>query len=400
MKYTKFIAASFAAMTAVGTTFSSGQTVFANEKLYSGYEADDDRTDFDHTKSVPLAGQTRITVLDKDTGEPFPDEILKNHPFMFGTDIRIGDMHTGPVFIINNNTEYVDGELAKLFYTADEFSFICDDRPEITRFENGALDLVFRTKLNITGDVNNDGSVGIADAVLLQRWLLDPHIDVDFDWRAADLCTDNKLDSFDLVMLRKKLVLADISLSDEAAPVLVVTTEATWKGRQDILVYDENGTAYHVYISDGKAHYGQYDVPYIEEDAELIRFGGEGWYEALESIISKPEARYYDKFMDDGTLSLTKQMSKDAVRYSEEKWLDTVPHWLDGSTMSIYLINESDDKAHFAKLATLLGSDSCLENEIVQDYVNELLKKDYVDYPGLDLEFENYLKYANKKYKE
>lgn len=355
-----------------------------------------DCTVFDDAKSVLLAGQTRITVLDKDTGKPFSDDILANHPFSFGTDIRIGDMYTGPVFRIEKNPEYVGGDLAKLFYIADEFNFICDDQPEITKFDNGALDLVFKTKLNITGDANKDGSLGVADVVLLQKWLLNQRIDGYFDWKAADLCTDNKLDIFDLVMLRKKLVEADISVSEEAAPVLVVTTEATWRGRQDILIYDENGAAYHVNISDGKAFYGPYDAPYIEEDAELIKFGRDGWYEVLESIITKPESRYYDKFMDEGALSLTKQMSKETVKYSEEKWLESMPHWLDGSTMSIYLVNRTEDEAHFAKLATLLASDSCLDNEQVQDYVRELLKKDYVDYPELDSEFENFLKYSTK----
>lgn len=76
MKYTKFIAA----MTAVGTTFSSGQTVFAKEKLYSGYEADDDRTDFDHTKSVPLAGADAYNRSQQGYGRAIPRRDTEKSP--------------------------------------------------------------------------------------------------------------------------------------------------------------------------------------------------------------------------------------------------------------------------------------------------------------------------------
>lgn len=58
----------------------------------------------------------------------------------------------------------------------------------------------------IEGDVNNDGSFDIADVVLLQKWLLavpDTHL---ADWKAADLCDDNRLDVFDLCMMKRKLI--------------------------------------------------------------------------------------------------------------------------------------------------------------------------------------------------
>jgi hypothetical protein len=46
----------------------------------------------------------------------------------------------------------------------------------------------------------------MADLVLLQKWLLGaPDTKLD-DWKAADLCSDNKLDIFDLICMRKKLI--------------------------------------------------------------------------------------------------------------------------------------------------------------------------------------------------
>lgn len=67
----------------------------------------------------------------------------------------------------------------------------------------------------IEGDVNNDGVFNIADAVLLQKWLLavpDTHL---ADWKAADLYDDSILDVFDLCFMRRKLI-----YDTDSAPLL------------------------------------------------------------------------------------------------------------------------------------------------------------------------------------
>ena len=56
------------------------------------------------------------------------------------------------------------------------------------------------------GDVNCDGEITVADVVLLQRWLSaipNTHLPA---WKLADLCEDDRLDVFDLVMLKRKLI--------------------------------------------------------------------------------------------------------------------------------------------------------------------------------------------------
>ena len=58
----------------------------------------------------------------------------------------------------------------------------------------------------IKGDVNADGSFDVADVVLLQRWLLavpDTHLP---DWRAADMCEDDRLNVFDLCLMKRELI--------------------------------------------------------------------------------------------------------------------------------------------------------------------------------------------------
>lgn len=60
--------------------------------------------------------------------------------------------------------------------------------------------------VSIKGDINADGSFNIADVVLLQKWLLavpDTHL---ADWKAADFCNDDRLDVFDLCLMRRALL--------------------------------------------------------------------------------------------------------------------------------------------------------------------------------------------------
>ena len=62
------------------------------------------------------------------------------------------------------------------------------------------------TSVSIKGDVNGDGEFSISDVVLLQKWLLSvPDTDL-VDWKAADLCEDDKIDVFDLCLMRKALL--------------------------------------------------------------------------------------------------------------------------------------------------------------------------------------------------
>ncbi|MDE6848715.1 MAG: dockerin type I repeat-containing protein [Ruminococcus sp.] len=56
------------------------------------------------------------------------------------------------------------------------------------------------------GDCNNDGTFNIADVILLQKWLLAvPNVTLP-DWKAADLCNDDRLDVFDLCMMKRLLL--------------------------------------------------------------------------------------------------------------------------------------------------------------------------------------------------
>ena len=58
----------------------------------------------------------------------------------------------------------------------------------------------------VKGDVNSDNELNIADAVLLQKWLLAfPDTNLP-DWNRADLYRDGRLDVFDLCLMKRALI--------------------------------------------------------------------------------------------------------------------------------------------------------------------------------------------------
>ncbi|MBR6581206.1 MAG: dockerin type I repeat-containing protein, partial [Ruminococcus sp.] len=83
---------------------------------------------------------------------------------------------------------------------------ILRDESSTVRNENNSYDVVFKLKFTPTGDANDDGELTVADAVLLQKWLLAvPDTDLK-NWKAVDFCNDNRLDVFDLYIMKRELL--------------------------------------------------------------------------------------------------------------------------------------------------------------------------------------------------
>lgn len=61
-------------------------------------------------------------------------------------------------------------------------------------------------KKAVIGDVNADGAFNVADVVLLQKWLIAVPDTELTDWKAADLYEDDRLDVFDLCMIKQILI--------------------------------------------------------------------------------------------------------------------------------------------------------------------------------------------------
>ena len=62
------------------------------------------------------------------------------------------------------------------------------------------------TLAKLMGDVNADGKFNITDVILLQKWLLAVPDTKLPDWKAADFYADNKLNIFDLCLMKRKLI--------------------------------------------------------------------------------------------------------------------------------------------------------------------------------------------------
>lgn len=59
---------------------------------------------------------------------------------------------------------------------------------------------------SLRGDVNTDGEFSVADVVMMQKWLIcSPDISLS-DWKAGDLCEDQRIDVFDLCIMKCELL--------------------------------------------------------------------------------------------------------------------------------------------------------------------------------------------------
>ena len=62
------------------------------------------------------------------------------------------------------------------------------------------------SKESVQGDVNADGEFNVSDLVVLQKWLLAVPDTKHADWKAADFCKDDRLDVFDICLMRRELI--------------------------------------------------------------------------------------------------------------------------------------------------------------------------------------------------
>ena len=106
-------------------------------------------------------------------------------------------------FITKNgkfSDEYTEEEVLKKTYQS-EYVITLDELPDWNSYITADPG-----NERADGDINADGKLEIADVVLLQKWLLavpDTYLP---NWKAADLCKDDRLDAFDLCLMRRKLI--------------------------------------------------------------------------------------------------------------------------------------------------------------------------------------------------
>ena len=159
-------------------------------------------------------GATRITLYDKDTGELIPDEVIRLHNFTFGTSIGYkndnmpgGWMYAGPFYTVDSNPFVLkNDQLANHYKYADSFSFTTGDEPEVIYYSNESMDLIFRIKIEVSGDLNGDDAFSVTDAVAFQKWLLGSDQVEIYYLAEGDLDLNGRLDAFDLCIMKRKLI--------------------------------------------------------------------------------------------------------------------------------------------------------------------------------------------------
>lgn len=255
----------------------------------------------------------------------------------------------------------------------------------------------------VPGDMNGDQQVTIADAIIMQNWLLSDPDSSMTNWSAGDLNHNNRIDVFDFVMLKQLLISNTSAPPANAAektivPLLVIEEGARHRGMQNLLVFDENGTAYRRIFARGYVSYGTdyYNADVVDEDA-LIRLENDDWYDYVSDLLSRPNAVDDTVSLDDAILAESIEFAKNTSSYVDTPWLNERLHWLDGDTMNVYIIgNNDDDQPVIAKLATFLAYDVCRDNQDVQNYVMDLCKSGCLDITDADQEFQLYLDFISK----
>ena len=178
----------------------------------------------------------RIKITDYDTGEPViidEDTGFSIHRKSSVTDSNtlITPISTNPCIIpdlckpatgFQSGTQ--DKKTIPVIADALGFKLVIPDEYDIPKDEFGvelknaymtitvvngeAYDIEYRVSAKLSGDVNGDGEFNTADLVTLQKWLLGKSDTVLKNWKAVDYCNDNVIDSLDLCLMRKALILA------------------------------------------------------------------------------------------------------------------------------------------------------------------------------------------------
>ncbi|HRR77701.1 MAG TPA: hypothetical protein P5191_12965 [Ruminococcus sp.] len=160
-------------------------------------------------------GSTVFTLIDKRSGSLIDiPEVNDNYWILKET---IEEPYTSEIYELDSNPCIVDkinaysngyrysvkiGSFAGE-YTAPEFEVTGEDSYHV--YVNCYLEWI------PSGDANKDEEFNVADMVTLQKWLLsDPDAKI-ADWNAVDFCRDNRIDAFDLCMMKQVMLERNMS---------------------------------------------------------------------------------------------------------------------------------------------------------------------------------------------
>lgn len=216
-----------------------------------------------------MPGTVRVTLFDCNTGKLIQAGLFEHHPWTFKVEYTIENTDEPGTwsgkhkeFKPDSNPCIFDFDLADCFIRSTDFQFYGAEQPEVTVYDNGSMDLVFNTKIRVSGNINSDYEFNIADAVTLHNWLLGKPDSGLKNWEQADFNLDSRLDVFDLCLMRKSLV-----SREENAPVSlsIVWTGGFFGMHKALKVYNKDD-AYFIEYEDLNYGKGAVTIEISEQD--------------------------------------------------------------------------------------------------------------------------------------
>ena len=148
-----------------------------------------------------FAGCSSLTSLDLSR---FDMSGVENAKGMFDGCISLNELTLGKYF--GDVEEEYKLPNANGWVNVNDLSTVISGSGEYAIIRNKGRNSYVKEGIYEKGDVNCDGEITVADAVLLQKWLLAvPNTHLPY-WQNADLCADEKLNVFDLCLLKRLLV--------------------------------------------------------------------------------------------------------------------------------------------------------------------------------------------------
>ena len=150
----------------------------------------------------------RVTIIDDITGELIDIPDGTNFSDLFSDSLQETITHcegNNPYYLCFDHP-YMPDIYLNQDKLPDGYAPSLVNPRECRRYSNDSGEITFRVTRIANGDINEDGVCNMADIVVFQKWLLGSKNAYLMNWKAADLCTDNKLDTFDLCLMRKKIL--------------------------------------------------------------------------------------------------------------------------------------------------------------------------------------------------
>ena len=170
----------------VYTLFNHNQKVYSASGTFPDYDGDGLK---DNVDPYPLVGNMcRINVSSENSDKGNVSDSIE---IIGGTTVEVTAVpKKGYAF------DYWENQSGKKVSENSTYRFVARSNEVLVAHFNDVL----------MGDVNLDDSFNVSDVVLLQKWLLAvPDTNLS-NWSAADFCEDDKLDVFDLCLMKRALI--------------------------------------------------------------------------------------------------------------------------------------------------------------------------------------------------